>query len=177
MAIDVPGRGPLGRPTLCDDHTKEIIFQHLSDGNYIKTACQAAGITAGTFCNWRDRAAKGEEPYLSFFEEMEKAAAIDEAHRVARIKQAGEHNFIADLAHLGRRYRDRWAENRPDTPQQAQQVNITIVAPDGETRELVAGLVSGKRLNQVIEGEALQLGSGQVRELGPGQEAGDSRQE
>jgi len=84
----------MGRKTLLNDVTKNIILDHISKGNYIRTACLAAGIHEDTYYNWLKRAenasGNGDEIYSEFFVELKKARQQNISERVRRIQEAGE---------------------------------------------------------------------------------------
>jgi len=91
----------MGRNTLLTEDTKNIILDYISKGNYIKTACLAAGVSEATFYSWVQRAenpANGNKIYLEFLEELKKARQKNISQRVAKIQDAGEkpQNWMAN---------------------------------------------------------------------------------
>ena len=91
------------RPTLLTPERSKTILDLIASGNYIETACQAAGIASSTYHNWnarghaerdRLRAQPDAEPnpteviYLEFLESVEKAFAEAEARNLMIIQKA-----------------------------------------------------------------------------------------
>ena len=62
------------------------IISMLMDGNYITTACLAAGITRVTFYDWKKRGEQGKQPYAKFLQHVEEAESIGETQLVQDIK-------------------------------------------------------------------------------------------
>lgn len=68
-------KNPGGRPTLMTDEVQRVIVDSIERGNYIETACLAAGIKACDYYNWQKWGKEGREPYRSFFETCARARA------------------------------------------------------------------------------------------------------
>ena len=82
---------------------RDTIIKYISNGNYIKTACLAAGVDDATYYTWIHRAenANGDPSdkiYVDFLEELKKARAQNVADRVSKIQEAGnkEQNWTAN---------------------------------------------------------------------------------
>jgi len=84
----------MGRRTLLNQARKDIIIKYISNGNYLKTACMAAGISEQTFYNWLHRAEvggdNGNKIYVEFFEELKRAEAKSIAKNVETIQKASK---------------------------------------------------------------------------------------
>lgn len=48
--------------------------------------CRALRITQGTWCDWKNKAAGGREPYVELFLRIDEAQAIEEVDLLAKIK-------------------------------------------------------------------------------------------
>jgi len=113
-------------PKLVKESVRNIILEYLSKGNYIETACLAAGIRYQTFRNWQLWAqdyeanpGNGNEHrkiYFDFFQELKNAEAKAEAAALARIDEAGKQRqyWPANAFRLERKYPERWG--RRDIP-------------------------------------------------------------
>lgn len=95
----------MARPTLLTPERTEKIVQLIAAGNFSETAALASGISKQTYYNWlaRGRAERErlndkpnlkpkakEEPYLEFFDAIEKARAEAEARMVVLITKAAQ---------------------------------------------------------------------------------------
>ena len=93
----------MGRRTkLLNKDIYNNIIKLIKNGNYIKTACIANGITYSTYNNWEHWANdysmdssngnEGKKIYFDFFEELKRAEAENIARNVENIQQASEKN-------------------------------------------------------------------------------------
>jgi len=85
----------MGRKTLLlDDNVRNTILDLIGKGNYIKTACMAAGVSEHVYYDWVNRAehpdGNGNEVYVQFLQELKKARQQNITQRVAKIQEAGE---------------------------------------------------------------------------------------
>lgn len=86
----------MGRRTkLLDTNTKDIILDYIRKGNYIKTACLAAGVSEPTFHAWVQRAesgngGNGNKIYTEFLTELKKARSENIASHVNNIQEASK---------------------------------------------------------------------------------------
>jgi len=100
----------MGRRTkLLNKDIKDIIIKYISNGNYIKTACMAAGIDEATYYSWIHKAesATGSDGiYVEFLNELKKAEAQNIANTMARIEDAGKkpQYWMAGAWKLERKY-------------------------------------------------------------------------
>ena len=96
---------------LLKPHVRQTILDYIAKGNYISTACMAAGVSHATYCNWVNRAEREEGGvYVEFLEELKRAEAKSEADTIARIHKAGQEprNWAADMTRLERKNPSRW---------------------------------------------------------------------
>lgn len=120
MTTEVMKRGP-GQPTkLLKPGVKERVLEYISKGNYIQTACLAAGIHPGTFGNWVRWAEEYElspgngneskKIFFEFFTELKNAEAKAEAAILARIDEAGKYPqyWASNAFRLERKSPERW---------------------------------------------------------------------
>jgi hypothetical protein len=97
------------RPTKCTPELTEKICEYLASGCYVCTACQAVGISETTLGNWRARAAKGEEPYVTFVEATKEAEAKAELRALALVQKAMPENWAAAMTWMERKFPARWS--------------------------------------------------------------------
>lgn len=113
-----PGLDPKGQTEtfperqLLTEETREALLRMLRAGNYIETACRAAGITSKTFRNWRRAHREGQVsaiPYAKFFEDLDKAIAEGETTHLNAIELAAKSGqWQAAAWVLERRHPRRW---------------------------------------------------------------------
>jgi hypothetical protein len=162
-----------------DDHVAGTIKEYISKGNYIKTACIAAGIDQHTFINWAKRADTGEEPFLSFFRELDIAKHKATAESMSRIAKAGEGGAVVKEVEIT--YKDgtikketsyaspQWQaeawkleRTQPQDYGQVQRIHQTVdMSP--EAKSYMAALTQANQ-QLVIEGEARVLPAGRDNE-------------
>jgi len=103
----------MGRRTkLLNKDIYNTIIKYISNGNYIKTACLAAGIDGQTYYNWLHRAeaydgSNGDSIYFDFFELLKRAEAENIARNVKNIQDAGDNdkrNWMASAWLMERKY-------------------------------------------------------------------------
>ena len=136
MAIDlIKRRGP-GQPTKLTAKTEAIIYEYMAKGNYISTACQAAGIDSRTFYYWQNKASSyhkylednnievtnidalpdngtGGIVYYQFFQRLKRAEAEAESAHVGNLMKAGAAGpqfWAASATYLERKHPDRWGK-------------------------------------------------------------------
>ncbi|MBN2167605.1 MAG: hypothetical protein JW738_00045 [Actinobacteria bacterium] len=96
------------RPKLTKE-LQERICQLISAGNYIKTACQASGISEQTYINWKKWGEKRSAGiYFEFFEAVKKAEATAIARNIAVIQTASRDSWQAAAWWLERKYPKEW---------------------------------------------------------------------
>ena len=118
MSVSTTTKKPLsyagtGRPSKLTPELQAKVCEYIAAGNYLVTACQAAGINTHTFTDW---IAKGEREleentpgeFSAFLLAAKEAEAQSEVNLVAAVQKHNERNVIAPLAMLDRRFRERW---------------------------------------------------------------------
>jgi len=101
----------VGRKTKLNPQLQERICQLISAGNYIKTACQAVGISEQTYINWMKRGEKSQKGlYFEFFESVKKAEAQSIARNVAVIQSAAKDTWQAAAWWLERKHPQDWGK-------------------------------------------------------------------
>jgi transposase len=104
-----PMKNDIGRPTECTEEVIKKVEVLIRNGNYIETAVACCGISKQTFYDWCKRAKKGEQPFRSFLDAVNRASAEAEAYDLAIIgKAANEGAWQAAAWKLERRNNDRW---------------------------------------------------------------------
>lgn len=101
----------MGRKTKLNQPLQERICQLISAGNYIKTACQAVGISEQTYINWMKWGEKSRKGvYFEFFESVKKAEAQSVARNVAVIQSAAKETWQAAAWWLERKHPQDWGK-------------------------------------------------------------------
>ena len=99
----------MGRPLKLTKELQDRVCSYLRAGNYIETACKAAGIVKETLYRWLKRAAAGDgEPFEGFREAVEAAQAQAEVRGVALVSKAGQEDWRAAAWMLERKFPKRW---------------------------------------------------------------------
>lgn len=102
----------LAKLTALSDTVQRAILEHLKQGNYIGTACQASGITYRGFRGWQKRWEEGDpaaDRFALFFEAVPIAIAAGEAYALADLRR-GAPGWQAQAWFLERRFPSRWAK-------------------------------------------------------------------
>lgn len=101
------------RNMLTDDF-KETILRLLKAGNYIETACAAAGCSSRALREWRIAYRRGEEvaqKHKEFFEAIPQAIAIGETLHLSRVERAAQDGVWQAAAWvMERRWPSHWAK-------------------------------------------------------------------
>lgn len=79
-----------GRPSKLTEEVQKRIVDAIALGNYLDTAAQYGNVNPSTFHRWMERGSRedAEEPYASFYEQVEQAKAAAEVRAIARIQAA-----------------------------------------------------------------------------------------
>ena len=135
---------------ILDKRVQDTIVEYISKGNYIKTACLAAGVGESTFQLWQHKAELGEQDYIDFLEPIKKARELSVVSNVSLIQEAAKkpQNWPAAAWLLERTRPDDYAKREP-----------AIVV---ESKVLIAlqDRFSTLRDPKVIEGESKLISSG-----------------
>jgi hypothetical protein len=102
---------PSHRPLKLDEELQAAICKLIERGNIVATACQANGVSQGKYYEWRQRGARGEEPFATFREQVDRAFAKAETDIVEEIRQAHSEKQRSNKALqflLERTRRERW---------------------------------------------------------------------
>lgn len=144
--------GTPGAPTKFTEETRKTILEVVSQGAYLRTACQAAGVSEDSLHRWRRQGATGEEPFHSFCVALEQAEANSVTRRLARIEAAAENgNWTADAWYLERRYPDEWGRR---VQEQRHSGSIEVSGAREElARKLSAGVAAEAADSDPVEPE------------------------
>ena len=127
----------LARPTVLTPQRQVKILEYIKAGNYIVTACEAAGITTQIFYHWRKRWELGDsnaQAFDDFFSAIKIAASIAEAESLKDLKK-GEPGWQAKAWFLERRFPKRWGkQDRAET-----QMRDMSKASDEELANIAKG--------------------------------------
>lgn len=77
-----------GRPTSLTPEVQATIIAAIEAGNYKVTACALAGIHRDTLNDWEHRGARGEEPFKTFSDALQKAEAVAESTLLNEVMRA-----------------------------------------------------------------------------------------
>lgn len=143
-----------GRPSVITDLFRvQKLLRLVAAGNYIETACAAAGFPKSTLHNWKRAATDGDLAAIAFVNALEKAEAIAEAEANGNVREAGKlpQFWAAAMTHLERRHPDRWGRRTDsnDTP----KVIVQIGAGSGDVK---VGVLLVSPQNTEARGEGLQ---------------------
>lgn len=123
-----------GRPSaLTDIYRVEKVLRLIAQGNYLETACLAAGFNRGTLHDWKQQAKDGNVAAIAFTVAMEKAEALAEADAVSDVAAAGKAGpqfWAASATRLERRHPDRWGKRQDDSSQPRVVVQIGVQSGD-----------------------------------------------
>lgn len=141
----------------------DAIVSALEEGNYAKTAAEAAGVDESTYYKWLKRGEdelarveegrgrsvrKSEETFVQFFQSVTRARGNAEASAVEKIKDAGEEDWRAAAWFLERRYSSRWANTQRVEVQVREELEAALdkleASLDSDTFEAVAEILAGE---------------------------------
>jgi len=161
--------------------TQAVIIKLLTEGNYIETACRAAGICSSTFSSWMKRG-EGEgyadAKFINFREKALQASAIAEATLLRKAIQEGNREAIPIME---RRWPDRWRRQDSQSveemgkdggPVQIENVRAVIL---GRLSRISAVETEGKDISKSI-GTGTQRPALGLAILGKGKPASTERQ-
>lgn len=132
-----------GRPsdTLVDVQRVAKVLSLVARGNYIETACIAAGINKVTLYGWRKQADAGNVAAIAFVNALEKAQAEAETEAVDHIRSTRRRPelWAASMTHLERRHPDRWGKRQDDAS--VPKVVVQIGARDSDVSVSVGSII------------------------------------
>lgn len=132
---DVGSLGGLSLPGKLNRPIATALVHAIANGHYHATAARLVGLHPQTLAGWL---AKGEEDadeptsiYRAFKAAVDAAEAEWEDRTIRRVDAAGDQDWKAGMTLLGRRHRDRWAEQLSDAGNAGAKVvlNVGIVLP------------------------------------------------
>jgi hypothetical protein len=99
-----------GRPTKFTPELGAKICKWITAGVSIEAAAEAEGVARATVYNWRDRGHAGEQPFVDFVVDLEKAQGRIEARLTLNITQRAKDDWRAGAWYLERRRAERFGE-------------------------------------------------------------------
>lgn len=105
-------KNQLVRPQALTPEVQAEIVKALTEGNYLSTACEAAGITYAAFWHWRKRWEDGDptaQVYADFFDAVKRAIGVAERNLLNTVGQ-GAMGWQGSAWILERRFRKRWGK-------------------------------------------------------------------
>ena len=150
---------PTGRHPELTPELQERIISYIKEGNYVRVACQACGISHVEYYHWlklaeTDATEGVESLYTRFANAVKKAEAESEEKIVALILKAVPKNWIAGMTYLERRFPDRWA--RRDRPPEDSDVVRKGVELLQMLRQLGAQAPVALPQGEIVEGEVVR---------------------
>jgi hypothetical protein len=110
----------LVRPTTFTPDAQRMIFELITEGNFLGRAVLAAGLSRCTWRYWVAKYEDGEAPHLhEFFERIDQAIAWAEVNALRRLR-TGKSGWQAEAWFLERRHPDRWG--RRDMPSRPAKI-------------------------------------------------------
>ena len=123
---------PVARRTDFNDITRQRILKAIRDGQARKTAAEVAGICYELLRQWLRRGEKGEEPYVAFLGDFERAESefLERGIQLAWRLAQSDYKHVVDF--LGRRYPQEWGTfaRQPEAPSDDKDDAISL--PDNE---------------------------------------------
>lgn len=135
----------IGRPSaLTDIYRVEKVLRLVAAGNYIETACLAAGFNKATIYDWKKAAKDNNIAAIAFTNALEKAEAIAEADALSDVERAGRAGpqfWAASATRLERRHPERWGKRQDDSS--APKVVVQIGVQGGDVQVAFAPSSAG----------------------------------
>ncbi len=95
---------------LTPDRQRKIL-ELIEEGNYLKVAAAAVGVSASAVFRWINKGKAGEgEPYNSFYEKITLANAKAEVNLLKMVTAAAPNDWKAAITVLERRFFRNWAK-------------------------------------------------------------------
>lgn len=124
------------RPEVLTEDKQQRILELLRGGNYLTTACNAAGLTSHAFDYWRrlyESGAEHAQKYADFFTAVNVALSQAESDSLALIRK-GEPGWQGAAWFLGRRFPKRWSKQREESKgQQASNPTVDAIRAEIES--------------------------------------------
>lgn len=131
-------RGP-GQPSKLTQETKDLLFQALLGGCYIKDACAYADIGVSTYMSWvekakEDNAAGKRSQYVEFLEEATRVFEKSKPRLEVILANGAEADPRIALSILERRYPAEWGRTNfiKGNMEHAGELKIVFVEVDGD---------------------------------------------
>ena len=107
-------------PLWADPKTQSTLLEYIRNGNHIRVACRAAGISPTTYAKWvrwaeyKDRLNPNPPPpeLIEFIEKIREAEANCEVEIVENVRARSMNDGELGLKFLARRYPERWGEKK-----------------------------------------------------------------
>jgi hypothetical protein len=103
-------------PCVLDEERCMAILGMIADGNYLETACMAAGISKRIFYHWKRKVKRGDEDAIKvkwFFDQLPQAKAMAEVVVVAKMNQCRSSEWFKYAWRLERVYgQNPWGNER-----------------------------------------------------------------
>jgi len=149
-----------------DEDLIDDICSVIKAGNYIKTACEYAGIDESTFYRYmklgeQDVKDEKDSVYSEFYKSVKKARSTAEVRNVAVINKASKESWQASAWWLERSFPDRWgrkaisveADLTGNLKHQHEGEIKDVKKYDDETKELLQKLFWKERKEKIGEEE------------------------
>lgn len=118
-----------GRPTKFTPEVREIILETIEEGNYLKVACECAGVSYKVFKDWMNRGLS-EDPehaeYRAFHSAVKRAVATAERNTIKRISVASLETWQAAAWLAERRFGERWRQKKGEPPPVASTAPVKV---------------------------------------------------
>lgn len=103
-----------------DPKLQSTLIEYIRNGNYIRVACRAVGISPATYNKWvrwaehKDRLNHRPPPpeLIEFIDRIREAEALCETDMVKTIRSESLDDGELGLKFLSRRYPERWSEHK-----------------------------------------------------------------
>lgn len=107
-------------PLWLDSTIQNTLIEYIRNGNHIRVACRAAGISPATYSRWvkwaehKDRLNPEPPPpeLIAFIDKIREAEALCEVEIVKNIRSEAMDDAEIGLKFLSRRFPDRWSERK-----------------------------------------------------------------
>ena len=110
----------VSEPLYLDPKLQSTLLEYIRNGNHIRVACRAAGISPATYSRWvkwaeyKDRLNPEPPPpeLIAFIDKIREAEALCEVEIVKNIRSDALESSEIGLKFLARRYPERWGERK-----------------------------------------------------------------